>query len=283
MPPALLAFFAARPPLEFKRKPERKTIAKLSGLFDVASLFESTPPPKVEHVDTPQEKKARLIQERLEQHKSAQQELIRKYDPHNQISATVNPYATLFIGRLSYETTEQKLRKEFETFGAIKVVSVVTDHNKKPRGYAFMEFEREADMKEAYKMGDGKRIDGRRVLVDVERSRTVEGWLPRRMGGGRGPARFTPKKMKAAALSERMRRPLPGSFSGRDRDNRAPRPNHAGAPRGGYNGGHNYGRTSFRGRSPTGPSSRYDRPRPGLGSQRTAGSGANDVPIGRRR
>ena len=31
-------------------------------------------------------------------------------------------------------------------------------------------------MKTAYKMGDGKKIEGRRVLVDVERGRTVPNW-----------------------------------------------------------------------------------------------------------
>ena len=34
----------------------------------------------------------------------------------------------------------------------------------------------------AYKKADGMKIDGRRVLVDVERARTVKGWLPRRLG-----------------------------------------------------------------------------------------------------
>lgn len=34
----------------------------------------------------------------------------------------------------------------------------------------------------AYKHADGKKIDNRRVLVDVERARTVKGWLPRRLG-----------------------------------------------------------------------------------------------------
>lgn len=34
----------------------------------------------------------------------------------------------------------------------------------------------------AYKHADGKKIDGRRVLVDVERGRTVKGWRPRRLG-----------------------------------------------------------------------------------------------------
>lgn len=34
----------------------------------------------------------------------------------------------------------------------------------------------------AYKHGDGKKVDGKRILVDVERGRTVKGWLPRRLG-----------------------------------------------------------------------------------------------------
>ena len=41
----------------------------------------------------------------------------------------------------------------------------------------------------AYKSADGKKIDGRRVLVDVERGRTVKGWRPRRLGGGLGSTR----------------------------------------------------------------------------------------------
>ncbi|GFN87305.1 U1 small nuclear ribonucleoprotein 70 kda [Plakobranchus ocellatus] len=41
----------------------------------------------------------------------------------------------------------------------------------------------------AYKNADGKKIDGRRVLVDVERGRTVKGWRPRRLGGGLGGTR----------------------------------------------------------------------------------------------
>merc|ERR1711970_1073161 len=61
--------------------------------------------------------------------------------------------------------------------------------NGKPRGYAFIEYEHEKDMHSAYKHADGKKIDGRRVLVDVERGRTVKGWLPRRLGGGLGGTR----------------------------------------------------------------------------------------------
>jgi hypothetical protein len=46
----------------------------------------------------------------------------------------------------------------------------------KSRGYAFIEYEHKTEMKEAYKAADGKKIEGRRVLVDVERGRTVDGW-----------------------------------------------------------------------------------------------------------
>lgn len=41
----------------------------------------------------------------------------------------------------------------------------------------------------AYKNADGRKLDNRRVLVDVERARTVKGWLSRRLGGGLGGTR----------------------------------------------------------------------------------------------
>jgi U1 small nuclear ribonucleoprotein len=64
----------------------------------------------------------------------------------------------LFVARLAYETTDKKLRREFEQYGPIKAVKVVTkrgadgEDSKAPRGYAFIEFEREEDMTAAYKV-----------------------------------------------------------------------------------------------------------------------------------
>ena len=46
----------------------------------------------------------------------------------------------------------------------------------KPRGYAFIEFEHKNDMKNAYKMADGRKVENKRVTVDVERGRTVPNW-----------------------------------------------------------------------------------------------------------
>jgi len=91
---------------------------------------------------------------------------------------------------------KKKLKREFESWGAIKRVKLVTcSKSGKPRGYAFIEYEHERDLKNAYKQADGKRIDGRRVMVDVERGRTVPNWLPIRLGGGRGGRKAAaPKK-----------------------------------------------------------------------------------------
>merc|ERR1719258_979188 len=127
---------------------------------------------------------------------------IAKYDPHADSNAAGDPFKTLFVARISYDTTEKKMKREFEVFGAIKKVRMVYDQKGKPRGYAFIEFDHERDLKNAYKQGDGKKIDGRRVMVDVERGRTVEGWLPRRLGGGRGPGRQGKLSKKKKKLQE---------------------------------------------------------------------------------
>lgn len=74
-------------------------------------------------------------------------------------------------------------------FGAIKSIRVVHDEEGKHCGYAFVEYEDEEDMKQAFKRGDGKKMEGRRVVVDVERGRTVKDWKPRRLGGGIGDTR----------------------------------------------------------------------------------------------
>lgn len=91
----------------------------------------------------------------------------------------------------------------------------------KSQGYAFLEFENERDMKDAYKEADGLKIEGRRVLVDVERGRTVREWKPRRFGGGLGSKRDGKQsKIIRPDDSDRRYKPL-GAQAGR-RDERRP-------------------------------------------------------------
>ncbi|KAG7672424.1 putative U1 small nuclear ribonucleoprotein 70 kDa [Nannochloris sp. 'desiccata'] len=123
----------------------------------------------------------------IQKHKEALEAAIAAYAPSQDLNIEGDPLKTLFIARLADDVSERKLRREFEEFGPIKRIQIIHDKKTdKPRGYAFIEYEHKSDMKEAYKCTDGMRIEGKRVLVDVERGRSVPGWLPRRLGGGRG-------------------------------------------------------------------------------------------------
>lgn len=111
-------------------------------------------------------------------------------------------------------------------------------------------------MKAAYKETDGIRIRDRRVLVDVERGRTVSGWKPRRFGGGlggRGSAKATPARGPSGPASFGPSGPggfrggFDGGFRGGFRGGRgggfrggfSDRGGFGGGDRGGYRGGFN--------------------------------------------
>ena len=100
----------------------------------------------------------------------------------------MNCYNTLFVGRLAYEVAERKLLREMEAFGPIKDIKIVKDKDGRSK-YGFVEYDNEEDMKRAYRAADGMKIEGRHIVVDVERGHTVPTWLPRRLGGGLGGAR----------------------------------------------------------------------------------------------
>ena len=115
--------------------------------------------------------------------------------------------------------TERQLRREFEIYGEIVSLKMITEQGGKPRGYAFIEFAKEEEMKAAFRDADAKKINGRRVVVDVERGRTVEGWRPRRLGGGLGQTRAGGAAQNRL-YSGRDPRAMPG---GRDQDDSVPR------------------------------------------------------------
>jgi U1 small nuclear ribonucleoprotein 70kDa len=69
-------------------------------------------------------------------------------DPPNDPQARGDPYCTLFVSRLAYETTENDLEKEFSKFGPIERIRIVRDKkDNRHKGYAFIVFEHERDMK----------------------------------------------------------------------------------------------------------------------------------------
>ncbi|XP_057290104.1 U1 small nuclear ribonucleoprotein 70 kDa-like [Hydractinia symbiolongicarpus] len=194
LPPNLLALFSARPPILFKppvdRLKRRKNAQPIAGIAEFLSEFEKTEPPPATRGETREEKEQRKQREKNDIADNELQEKILKWDPHNDPNATGDPFKTLFVGRINYDTSENKLRREMEDYGPVRRIHLVYNvHTRKPRGYAFVEFEHERDMHSAYKHIDGKRIDNKRIVVDVERGRTVKSWRPRRLGGGLGGTR----------------------------------------------------------------------------------------------
>merc|ERR1711972_148903 len=120
----------------------------------------------------------------------------KKFDPMSDPNIDGNPFKTLFVGRLSHNVTEWRLRREFEEFGPLSRIRIVADRlTGKKRGYAFIEFERLENMKTAYKIGMNRNIEGKKIIVDVERGRTVANWKPKRLGGGIGYKKRIAHKM----------------------------------------------------------------------------------------
>ncbi len=118
-------------------------------------------------------------------------------NPKANATATGDAFKTLFVGRLPYEATETHLQRTFERYGPIVSIVVVRNAAKggASRGYAFVEFAEERDLRTAFAEADGMRLEGisgtsGRIVVDVERGRTVSGWRPRRLGGGLGGTRI---------------------------------------------------------------------------------------------
>ncbi|KAG2182249.1 hypothetical protein INT43_007176 [Umbelopsis isabellina] len=192
LPPNLLKLFAPRPPLPYipplDRDPSKRKGAQISGIAQYFDQLKNHDPDYVPWKSIAERKK-----ERMEAKKKAATEAVEQgvatWNPENDEKVIGDPFCVLFVSRLSYNVTEEDLKREFDLYGPIKNIRLIRDQEGKSRGYAFIEFEREKDMRAAYKDADGLKLDGRRILVDVERGRTVKGWKPRRLGGGLGSTR----------------------------------------------------------------------------------------------
>ncbi len=91
----------------------------------------------------------------------------------------------LFIGGLSWDTTDSSLAAAFESFGGITEAKVITDRESgRSRGFGFVTFEEESSASDAIAAMDGQMLDGRAVKVNEAQER--QGGGGRRGGGGGG-------------------------------------------------------------------------------------------------
>ncbi len=87
----------------------------------------------------------------------------------------------IFVGNLSFKTTEHDIRSLFEAYGSVDRVNVVTDRDTgQPRGFAFVEMTNDAEGDRAIASLNGTDVDGRTLNINEARPKTSGG------GGGGG-------------------------------------------------------------------------------------------------
>lgn len=90
----------------------------------------------------------------------------------------------LFVGNLSFNTTEPQLRDAFSEFGAVNEINLMMDRETgRPRGFGFVTMNSAEEAQAAIAGLSGKSLDGRDLTVNIAKPREE------RSGGGGGGRR----------------------------------------------------------------------------------------------
>lgn len=94
----------------------------------------------------------------------------------------------LYVGNLSFSTTEQELQDMFSQYGTVTSAALVMDRETgRPRGFGFIEFANDDEARAAIEALNGQNIDGRDLTVNEARPREPRsGGFGGGGGGGRG-------------------------------------------------------------------------------------------------
>ena len=78
----------------------------------------------------------------------------------------------MYVSNLSFQTTDEDLRKLFSAFGKVSSAKVITDRDTgRSRGFGFVEMESDSEAQEAIKNLNMKEIGGRAMNVSVARDK----------------------------------------------------------------------------------------------------------------
>ncbi len=85
----------------------------------------------------------------------------------------------LYVGNLSFETTQSEIESAFSAFGSVQSVNLVTDRDTgRPRGFGFIEMSSDSEAQAAIDGLNDQDLGGRRLTVNVAKPRENRG------GGG---------------------------------------------------------------------------------------------------
>ncbi|HSG98592.1 MAG TPA: RNA-binding protein [candidate division Zixibacteria bacterium] len=95
----------------------------------------------------------------------------------------------IYVGNLSFNSSEDQVRQIFENFGEVVNVNLITDRETgRPRGFGFVEMANDDEARAAIDGMNGKELDGRTLTVNEARQREERGGRPGRRdfnGGNR--------------------------------------------------------------------------------------------------
>lgn len=78
----------------------------------------------------------------------------------------------LFVGSLSWNTTDEALKEAFSAAGTVESATVITDRmSGRSKGFGFVEMSTEEEAQKAIDMYNGKELDGRTIVVNEARPR----------------------------------------------------------------------------------------------------------------
>jgi len=93
----------------------------------------------------------------------------------------------IYIGNMSYETTEDAIRQAFEAYGEVSTVNIITDRDTgRPKGFGFVEMPSKDEAMAAISGLNGQEMNGRTVNVNEAKPRTNSGGGGGNRGGGGG-------------------------------------------------------------------------------------------------
>jgi cold-inducible RNA-binding protein len=98
----------------------------------------------------------------------------------------------IFVGNLSFRTTQEELLAAFSQYGNVERVNIMTDRDSgQPRGFAFVEMTEKRDAETAISQLNGSDLNGRTINVNEARPKPEGGsgggfGANRRPGGGGG-------------------------------------------------------------------------------------------------
>lgn len=159
LPPPLLALFQPRPPIRYippqDNAPDTRASrpSQIGGLASfLGQLAESKANDDFEPTESWLQRRDRIRMEKREKLAEMQSDGFKGFKPDEDPKVKGDAFKTLFVGRLAYDVKESDLEREFGRFGPIERIRIVRDEHvdkpkKQSRGYAFIVFEREKDLK----------------------------------------------------------------------------------------------------------------------------------------